>query len=462
MLDAVMERNILKAKILVIDDDTSLRRVLEYNLQEEDYEVQAASSGEEGLYLFGKFQPNLVITDMKMSGMDGLMVLKSIKDHSPETLVIIITAFGTVDVAVEAMKAGAYDYITKPFNREALKLTVKKALQFSGLADENKRLKSELSDKAEFRTIVGTSKEMEKVFEVIRKVADTEAAILITGESGTGKELVARSIHANSSRKDAPFVAINCAAIPRDLLESELFGHVKGSFTGAVKDKTGKFQSAEGGTLFLDEVGELPLELQPKLLRALQEKEVEPVGGTKLQKLDVRVVSATNLNIDRAISDGTFREDLYYRLSVIPLHLPPLRERRKDIPLLIRYFCSKYGSELITFSKDALESLVMYPWPGNVRELENTVERLLIMRNCDLIGLDDLPEKFLTNNMPGGTIINLPDEGYSLEQLEREVVVDALERNSWNQTAAARFLKIPRHTLIYRLEKYGIVQPDKH
>jgi len=450
----------VKAKILIIDDDNSLRRVLEYNLQEEGYEVQAASSGEEGLYLFGQSQPNLVITDMKMSGMDGLMVLKSIKERSPDTLVIIITAFGTVDVAVEAMKAGAYDYITKPFNRDALKLTVKKALQFSGLTEENKRLKSELSDKADFRTIVGTSKEMEKVFDVIRKVADTEASILITGESGTGKELVARSIHANSSRRDAPFVAINCAAIPRDLLESELFGHMKGSFTGAVKDKIGKFQVAEGGTLFLDEVGELPIELQPKLLRALQEKEVEPVGGTKVQKLDVRVVSATNLNVDKAIADGSFREDLYYRLSVIPMHLPPLRERRKDIPLLIKYFCAKHGSEKVAFDKDALETLVMYPWPGNVRELENTVERLLIMRNRDVIGIDELPDKFLENGVKGNAVIKLPDEGYSLEQLEREIVVEALERNAWNQTAAARFLRIPRHTLIYRIEKYGIAVPN--
>ena len=449
----------MKAKILIIDDDNSLRRVLEYNLQEEGYEVQAAASGEEGLYLFGQSQPNLVITDMKMSGMDGMMVLKSIKECSPETLVIIITAFGTVDVAVEAMKSGAYDYITKPFNRDGLKMTVKKALQFSGLAAENKRLKSELSDKADFRTIVGTSKEMEKVFDVIRKVADTEASVLITGESGTGKELVARSIHANSSRRDAPFVAINCAAIPRDLLESELFGHVKGAFTGAVKDKAGKFQVAEGGTLFLDEVGELPLELQPKLLRALQEKEVEPVGGTKVLKLDVRVLSATNLNVDKAIAEGTFREDLYYRLSVIPMHLPPLRERRTDIPLLIKYFCTKHAGDKISFAKDALETLIMYPWPGNVRELENTIERLLIMRDSDVIGRDELPEKLLENRTSGTAVIKLPDEGYSLEQLEREIVVEALERNAWNQTAAARFLKIPRHTLIYRLEKYGISLP---
>lgn len=446
----------MKHRILIIDDDNSLRRVLEYNLQEEGYDVQAASSGEEGLYWFGQSKPDLVISDMKMTGMDGLMVLKSIKERSPETLVIIITAFGTVDVAVEAMKNGAYDYITKPFNRDELKLTVKKALQFNGLTEENKRLKSELTDKADFRTIVGSSKEMEKVFDVIRKVADTEAAILITGESGTGKELVARSIHNNSSRRDAPFVAINCAAIPRDLLESELFGHVKGAFTGAIKDKMGKFQTAEGGTLFLDEVGELPLELQPKLLRALQEKEVEAVGGTKTQKLDVRVVSATNLDIDKAISAGTFREDLYYRLGVIPIHLPPLRERRKDIPLLIRYFCGKHGSDKVTFDNDALHTLVMYSWPGNVRELENTIERLLIMRNGDVIGVDELPEKFLANGTTGSAVIKLPDEGYSLEQLEREVVVQALERNQWNQTAAARFLRIPRHTLIYRLEKYGI------
>ncbi|MSN27390.1 MAG: response regulator [Geobacter sp.] len=457
----------MKAKILVIDDDTSLRRVLEYNLQEEMYDVQAASSGEEGLYLFGKSQPDLVITDMKMSGMDGLMVLKSIKERSPETLVIIITAFGTVDVAVEAIKAGAYDYITKPFNRDALKLTVKKALQFSGLAEENKRLKSELSDKADFRSIVGSSKDMEKIFQIIRKVADTEAAILITGESGTGKELVARSIHAGSGRSAGPFIAINCAAIPHDLLESELFGHVKGAFTGAIKDKTGKFQLAEGGTLFLDEVGELPLDLQPKLLRALQEKEVETVGGTTTVKLDVRVVAATNLDIEKAIADGVFREDLYYRLAVIPMHLPPLRQRRDDIQLLLRHFCIKHGADKVAFDKKAQTILTNYAWPGNVRELENLVERLLIMRSGDTIVFDDLPEKICNDSGARGSasgtggVVNLPDEGYSLEQLEREVVVSALDRNHWNQTAAARFLRIPRHTLIYRMEKYEIAAPQK-
>lgn len=452
----------MKAKILVIDDDTSLRRVLEYNLQEEGYEVQAASSGEEGLYMFGKSQPNLVITDMKMSGMDGLMVLKSIKDRSPETLVIIITAFGTVDVAVEAMKLGAYDYITKPFNRDELKLIVRKALQHSNLSEENRQLKEELTERFDFRKIVGISNEMEKVFDIIRRVADTEATVLITGESGTGKELVAKAIHSLSSRKTAPFIPINCAAIPRDLLESELFGHVKGAFTGAVKDKPGKFQQAEGGTLFLDEVGELPLELQPKLLRALQERVVEPVGGTKPVQLDVRVIAATNVNIDKAMTDGAFREDLYYRLSVIPIPLPPLRERKKDIPILLRHFAAKHGCKSVTFADDALDALLTYTWPGNVRELENTVERLLIMRRGDMISLEELPEKIHSDRKSGeNPVVNLPDEGYSLEQLEREIVVEALERNNWNQTSAARFLRIPRHTLIYRLEKYGIVPPEK-
>ena len=453
--------------IIIIDDDTSLRRVLEYNLQEAGYAVGTAASGEEGLRLFDEVSPALVITDMKMPGMDGMQVLKAIKERAPETLVIMITAFGTVDIAVEAMKAGAYDYITKPFNRDELRLTVAKALQFRGLAVENTRLKNELADRVDFRSLVGSSAAMEKVFQIVAKVADTEASVLITGESGTGKELVARSIHAGSSRKNGPFIAINCAAIPRDLLESELFGHVKGAFTGAIKDKTGRFALADGGTLFLDEVGELPLELQPKLLRALQERTVEPVGGSKEQKIDVRVLAATNLDIERAITDGIFREDLYYRLAVIPVHLPPLRQRPGDIPLLLRHFCSKHGAGKVAFDKQALASLTTYAWPGNVRELENLVERLLIMRNSDTIISDDLPDKIRNggavpeSGTRPGSVVNLPDDGYSLEQLEREVVVQALERNGWNQTAAARFLRIPRHTLIYRMEKYEIAVPEK-
>jgi DNA-binding NtrC family response regulator len=449
-------------RILIIDDDTSLRRVLEYNLQEEGYEVAAAADGATGLALFDERGPALVITDLKMPGMSGFQVLAAVKERSPETPVIVITAFGAVATAVEAMKLGAYDYITKPFNRDELRLTVKKALEMRGLAEENRRLREELTERAEFRNIVGISPGMEEVFRVVRKVADTEATVLITGESGTGKELVARAIHSLSSRRAAPCVAINCAAIPRDLLESELFGHVKGAFTGAIRDKSGKFLLADGGTLFLDEVGELPVELQPKLLRALQERSVEPVGGGSPQKLDVRVVAATNADLEKEIAAGEFREDLYYRLAVIPIHLPPLRRRAEDIPLLVRHFAAKHGGQSVTFAPEVVEAFQRYPWPGNVRELENAVERLLIMRSGDLIEAIDLPEKLRGQGATAwGGVVNLPPDGYSLEQLEREVVIQALEKNDWNQTAAARFLRIPRHTLIYRMEKYRIVPEER-
>ena len=453
----------MRHTILIIDDDISLRRVLEYNLQEEGYDVVTAASGAEGLELFERHRPALVITDLKMPGISGFEVLAAIKERSPETLVMVITAFGAVETAVEAMRLGAYDYVTKPFNRDELKLIVKKALQLRGLAEENQRLREELTDRAEFHNIVGISRGMEQVFQVVRKVADTEATVLISGESGTGKELVARAIHSLSGRRDRPFVAINCAAIPRDLLESELFGHVKGSFTGAIRDKEGKFELADGGTIFLDEVGELPLELQPKLLRVLQERVVEPVGGITQRKLDVRVVAATNVDVEKAIAAGTFREDLYYRLSVIPVHLPPLRQRREDIPLLVRHFSAKHGGEAVVFPPETMVVLQEYQWPGNVRELENTVERLLIMRSSDTIDVTELPAKVREGKRPGQVcrVVNLPDEGYSLEQLEREIVVEALERNDWNQTAAARFLRIPRHTLIYRIEKYNIQAQER-
>lgn len=450
----------MQTEILIIDDDTSLRRVLEFNLQEAGYKVTAAASGEEGLRVFAEITPALVITDMKMPNMDGMQVIKSIKEQSPATPVIMITAFGSVDMAVNAMKSGAYDYITKPFNRDELRFTVAKALEFSTLSAENQRLKTELANKDDFSTIIGNSTVMAKVFQVVSKVADTEASVLITGESGTGKELVARSIHNRSSRKNSPFIAINCAAIPHDLLESELFGHVKGAFTGAVRDKVGKFVQADCGTLFLDEVGELPVALQPKLLRALQERVVEPVGGTREIRLDVRVVAATNLEMDKAIADGTFREDLYYRLAVIPLHLPPLRQRQEDIALLLKHFCKRHHAEQVRFDKEAMTALKKYHWPGNVRELENLVERLLIMRSNDVITLADLPDKILNPGMADNNIINLPPGGYSLEQLEKEVVTQALQQNNWNQTAAARFLQIPRHTLIYRMEKYSIAPPS--
>jgi len=447
-------------KILIIDDDASFRRVLEYNLQEEGYEVLTASSGEEGLSIFATQAPHLIITDMKMNGISGMDVLSTIKKQSPDTLVIIITAFGAVDKAVEAMKLGAYDYITKPVNRDELKLVARKALELSNLSQD---LKKRIENREEFKHMVGASDVMAEVFSLVNKVANTEATILITGESGTGKELVARAIHEQSSRRGARFVAINCAAIPRDLLESELFGHIKGAFTGAIKDQQGKFQQADGGTIFLDEVCDLPLEMQPKLLRVLQEKEVLPVGSGKIQKIDVRVVAATNLDIEELVAAGRFREDLYYRLSVIPIHLPPLRQRLEDIPLLLRHFAARAGYAHVMFAKETLDALTAYPWPGNVRELENLVTRMMILREGDTIGVEDLPKKIMMRQKHEGNIavVNMPPEGYSLEQLEREVVIEALERNNWNKSAAAAFLKVPRHVLLYRLEKYGIDSPPK-
>lgn len=450
-------------KILVIDDDDSFRRILEYNLQEDGYQVITASSGEDGLVEFKKYAPDLVITDMKMSGISGIDVLSAIKKLSPDMLIIIITAFGAVDKAVESMKLGAYDYITKPVNRDELKLIVRKALDLTSLSQENKDLRKRIENREEFKHMIGSSDAMAEVFSLVSKVADTEATILITGESGTGKELVARSIHEQSSRRNLPFVAINCAAIPGELLESELFGHVKGSFTGAIKDQQGKFQQADGGTIFLDEVCDLPLVMQPKLLRVLQEKEVLPVGAGKAQKIDVRVVAATNLDIEEMVATGRFREDLYYRLSVIPIHLPPLRQRHEDIPLLLRHFTAKAGCPHITFTKNAMDKLISYSWPGNVRELENMVTRVMILREADTVNVDDLPGKIKIQQKYDGqkSVVNLPPEGYPLEKLEREVVVEALERNNWNKSAAAAFLKIPRHVLLYRLEKYGIDSPSK-
>jgi two-component system NtrC family response regulator len=449
--------------ILLIDDDQSLRRVTEFTLHEAGYRVITAADGAEGLRLFGRENPALVITDIQMPGLSGYEVLKKVKEQSPAALVIVITAYGTVEKAVEAMKLGAYDYLTKPFSRDELTLTVGKALAYEGLREENRKLREELTDKADFSRLVGMSESMREVFALVRKVAASEATVLIGGESGTGKELVARAIHSGSERQGGPFVAVNCAAIPRDLLESELFGHARGAFTGAIKERKGKFEQAEGGTLFLDEVGDLPLDLQPKLLRALQEREIEPVGGAP-RRIDVRLVAATNRDLEAALADGSFREDLYYRLAVIPLHLPPLRERRDDIPLLVRHFLDKHGEKTPIVCSDAtLAALADYDWPGNVRELENAVERMLILRRGESIELEDLPPKIRRPRPLGATpvagVLNLPVEGYSLEDLEKEAVLEALRRNDWNQTRAAAFLRIPRHTLLYRMEKYDLRKP---
>ncbi len=449
-------------RILVVDDDASLRRVLEYNLSEEGYVVETAGDGGEALEKLGREAFALVVTDIKMPGMDGMDLLKRIKADAPDTQVIVITAFGTIEMAVEAMKSGAFEYILKPFNRDELKLAVKKALRYGSLERENERLTKEVSKRFGFENLIGDSPAMGKVLSLVAKVAESEAPVLITGESGTGKELVARAIHYRSGRRKGPFVAINCAAIPRDLLESEFFGHRKGAFTGAVRDRQGKFLEADGGTLFLDEIGELPVELQAKLLRALQEREITPVGGEGVTRFDARVLSATNIDLEEAIGEGKFREDLYYRLAVVPIHIPSLKERSEDIALLAAHFIGShpYGAG-VSLSRDALKALEKYSWKGNVRELENTIERAMVLKNGNVITPDDLPER-ITAPREGETANGrafsflFPDEGLSLEEAEKSLILAALERAGGNQTRAANLLRIPRHVLLYRMEKFGI------
>lgn len=444
-------------KVLLIDDDASLRRVVEFTLEEAGYKVLTANNGEAGLQLFRQIRPSLVITDVQMPGISGYQVLDQVLQIDPQALVIIVTAFSTVEQAVGAMKSGAHDYLTKPFSRDQLRLAASKAFEYRGLKQENVRLKNALAEKSvSTNQIIGKSTKMKQLMERVERVAASQASALLTGESGTGKEVIARALHNGSPRVDGPFVAVNCAAIPKDLMESELFGHLKGSFTGALKDRQGKFSLASGGTLFLDEIGELPLDLQPKLLRSLQEQVIEPVGGGP-ESIDVRVVAATNRDLEQAMEVGQFREDLYYRLAVVPIELPPLRERSDDIPLLFDFFLRKLQADTnVSVADEVLEQLCAYQWPGNVRELENVVEQMLILRQGDQLSVNDLPVRISRPSTISGGVLNLPDEGYSLELLEREAVEQALSHCNGNKTKAAEFLRIPRHTLLYRLEKYSI------
>ncbi len=451
-----------RVKILVIDDDESLRRVLEYNLAQEGYAVLTAGSGEQGLELLKKEGADLVVTDVRMSGMDGLQVLEAVRKADPNIQVIILTAFGTIEMAVEAMKAGAFHYISKPFNRDELKLTIKKALQLKELERENVVLRQELKDRLGLDAIIAESAQMSRVLELLIRVAPTETTVLILGESGTGKELIARAIHGNSPRARGPFVAVNCAAIPENLLESELFGHVKGAFTGAIRDRIGKFEAAEGGTVFLDEIGEMRPDLQVKILRVLEERTLERVGDNKPIRVDVRVLAATNKDLSKAIQAGEFREDLFYRLNVVPLQIPPLRERRADIRPLAQHFLKRLGAPpRLTIAPDAFRALETYNWPGNVRELENALERAMIFHREDVIGLADLPETIHAPRIREAVAlpVSLPEAGLSLEEVEKELILRALQKHDWNQSRAARYLGITRHTLLYRIEKHNIVRP---
>ncbi len=443
-------------QILLIDDDVSLRRVTEFNLEKAGYRVLTAADGEEGLAVFKRYRPSLVITDVQMPSMDGYQVLQQVLELEPQTLVIIVTAFSSVEQAVAAIKQGAHNYLTKPFSRDQLNIAVAKAFEYRKLQQENRQLKDVLAATDNRSQIIGRSPVMLQLMSRVERVAASSASVLISGESGTGKEVIAKALHRRSERSGGPFVAVNCAAIPKDLIESELFGHLKGSFTGAIKDRKGKFSLADGGTLFLDEIGELPIDLQPKLLRALQEQAFEPVGGVT-ETVDVRVIAASNRDLEEAMENGTFREDLYYRLAVVPLELPPLRERKEDIPLLLEFFLKKQQAEVgVSFAPEVVAYLSEYSWPGNVRELENVVEQMLILRQGDRLQLADLPQRISRGSHPGPGVLNLPPEGYSLEALEQEAVEEALRRCGGNKTKAAAFLQIPRHTLLYRLEKYNI------
>jgi len=444
-------------RILLIDDDESLRRVTEYNLTAAGFKVITAASGQEGIKQFGAASPDLVVTDVQLGDMDGLDVLATVKKEAPDTPVIIITAFGTIEMAVKAMHAGAFHFITKPFDRDTLRLTCKKALELKNLRSQTRHLTEEVNRLTGATSMESANTAMAEILLTARKVADSEATVLISGESGTGKEVLARLIHQHSPRRNGPMIAVNCAGIPENLIESELFGHVKGAFTGAIANRKGRILSAAGGTLFLDEIGELKMDMQTKLLRAVQERQVEAVGSDRTEDIDVRIIAATNKDLLTAIEAGTFREDLYYRLSVVPLHLPPLRERREDIPGLLQHFLKKFNAPPgVRFSSQAQARLKKYHWPGNIRELQNTVERCLILRHGDVIDELDLKLPGPTAATTEVTLPEIPDEGLSLEELEKGLISKALEKSGGNRSEAARLLRIPRHVLIYRLEKFDL------
>jgi DNA-binding NtrC family response regulator len=450
-----------KHTLLVVDDDASLRRVVEYQLTEAGYAVTAAASAEEGLQALRAGAFDLVVTDVLMPGMDGIEFLDRGRVLRPETAFVVVTAHGDVATAVRAMQLGALDFLEKPFTRDRLLLAVGKALEVVKLRDENRRLRAMVQEHGSFANIIGSSPALRAVLRDLSLAADSDATVLILGESGTGKELAARALHLNSRRKSGPFVVVNCAAIPEGLIESELFGHRRGAFTGATEDRKGKFELADGGTLLLDEVGELPLALQPRLLRVLQEGEVDKVGAPSPVRVDVRVVTATHQDLEARVREGTFREDLWYRLNVIPLRLPPLRERPEDVPLLVEHLLIKHsrrhGRSVPRLSPEAFNRLERYDWPGNVRELENLLERLVVLSRSETIEEGDLPETLLREAPRfGGVRMELPPAGIALSEVERELLEEALRRSGGNQSRAARFLGISRQTLLYRLKKFGI------
>ncbi|MEW6661416.1 MAG: sigma-54-dependent transcriptional regulator [Bacillota bacterium] len=446
--------------ILAIDDEEHMRNLLERALRPQARVISAAT-GQEGLHLVEREEPALVLLDMRLPDMNGIEVLKIIKEKSPRIQVIMITAYGSIDTAIEAIKAGAADYLTKPFDIEELRLVVGRNLQLNALVKQVEILREEVQSRHPDE-IVGESEPTRILRRTIEQIAGTQATVLLTGESGTGKEVVARAIHRSSQRRDKPLVVVNCAALPEHLLESELFGHEKGAFTGAVARKPGRFELADGGTIFLDEIGEMAPLMQAKLLRVLQDRSFERVGGTKTIRVDVRVIAATNRNLPEAIRSGSFREDLYYRLNVVHLHLVPLRERKEDIPALAQFFLTKFDvrKKIREISTGAMKMMQAHQWPGNVRELENAIERSLIVAPGEVILPEHLP--FAAARPAGNAlekddyIIRFPPEGISLDEVERGLILEALRRTNGNRTVAAKLLGITRSALLYRLEKHGL------
>jgi len=456
-----------KARVLVVDDEKSMRDLLSITLEKEGYDVVTAAGGEAAIEALRRDATDAVITDLRMPKVDGLQVLRAAKEISPDMAVIVITAVASTETAVEAMKLGAYDYITKPFKLDEVSLIVRNALERKRLRDENLYLRKQLETQHRFENIIGKSGRILEVFDTIRKISDSPSTAMITGESGTGKELVARAIHFNSLRRDKPFVSVNCGAIPEGLMESELFGHVRGAFTGAVSNKIGLFSAGEGGTLFLDEITEIPPLLQVKLLRAIQTREIRRVGDTKDMKTDVRLIAASNRNLEDAVRDGVLREDLYYRLNVIPIQLPPLRERREDIPLLVAHFLQKFGKELGKGARgvapDAMGVLERYHWPGNIRELENVLERAIVLGAGEMLGVESLPETLRRERpVKGMEAVELPEDGLDLEAtldtIERGYLQRALDRTGGVQTKAAELLKMTFRQFRYKLQKHSLVR----
>ena len=449
------------AKILLVDDDDSLRRVLEFQLIEGGYAVVSESDGREALRLFSAEEFDCLITDWRMPKMTGSQLVQQATAISSEIPIVVITAFGDVDTAVEAMRGGAFDFITKPFNRQDILLTVEKALKYGRALAENRRLRRQVHEEFRIENVIGTSEKMRQVFDLVERVSKTNVTVLIEGESGTGKELIAKGIHFSGIRKDGPFIAINCAAIPETLIEAELFGYKKGAFTGAVGESKGKFEEADGGTFFLDEISTMPLQSQTRLLRVLQEQEVTRLGENTPRKVDIRIIAATNENLPELIKENTFREDLYYRLAVVPITLPPLRERREDIPILTEHFVTrsalKHGVKPPKIERDVFKIFFDHPWMGNVRELENLVERMVVLSDADALTLDDVPTT-VKNALPvnGKLWFSLPSDPINLDDLEREIIRISLQRHDGNQSQTSRYLGITRSALIYRMQKYAL------